>query len=107
MNKREIQSLIKKNVSKVLIEESLTNLEQYQDNISSSTMVGKPWISMVSSLEAVMDEVKDFKGMYSSKIHGPLPNTDDAMRKLQLVVQLLGEIKPVIIGMSDIERKDI
>ena len=107
MSKNNIHSLIKEIVSEELIKESLISLDGIHDGISTSTMVGEPWSKMVNSLEAVINEVKDFRSMYSPAFHGPMPNTEIAYQRLQEVIKLLTEIKPVILGMDDIQKKDV
>jgi hypothetical protein len=44
--------------------------------------------------------------MYSPTLQGPLPNTQGALIQLQMIVKMLQGIKPVILGMDDIQRKD-
>lgn len=103
----DIKKLVKEEVAKALVTESLISIEHLHDGISTSTMTGRPWFQLVNALESVINEVNDFNGQYSSSRHGPLPNTRGAMVQLQMVVKLLESVKPVIIGMDDIERKDV
>jgi len=107
MDTNKLHSLIKQTVNEELLREGLTDLEILHNNVSSSTMVGKPWFRLIQSLESVIDEVKDFSTMYSSRIHGPLPNTHETSKKLGEIVRLLMEIKPTIISIDDIQKKDI
>jgi hypothetical protein len=107
MDKTELQTLIKKTISEQLIKEALTNLDVLHDGISTSTMVGKEWYKLVNALEGIIDETKDFKSMYSAALHGPPPNTQGALINLQMIVKLLTAMKPVILGMDDIQKKDI
>ena len=107
MTPDELKSLIKEQVAKQLIKEAMVDLEFLHDGISTSTMTGKPWFQLVNALESVINEVKDFKGQYASARHGPLPNCEGALIQLQMVVKILQGVKPVIMGMDDIERKDI
>ncbi len=89
-----------------ILSERLADLSQLRDNVSRGSIVGRPWHNLVQSLESVIDEVENFGGQYVSASHGPLPPTADAARKLQEVVRLLAAVKPIIIGMDEIERKD-
>jgi hypothetical protein len=106
MDKTELQNLVKKTVNEQLLQEALVSLEHLHDGVSTSTLVGKDWYNLVNALEAVINETKDFKGMYSAALHGPPPNTEGAMYNLQMVAKLLGAIKPVVLGMDDIQKKD-
>lgn len=107
MSPSELKSLVKEEVAKTLLKEAMVNIEFLHDGISTSTMTGKPWFQLVNALESVINEVKDFKGQYSDPRHGPMPNCEGALIQLQMVVKLLQGVKPVIMGMDDIERKDI
>ena len=107
MTPSDIKKLIKEEVAKVQLQEALVNLEHLHDNVSSSTMIGRPWLQLISSLEAVIDEVNSFNSSYSSGLHGPMPNSSAAIEKLQQVIRLLSEIKPIILGMDDIQKKDV
>lgn len=106
MTPSDIKLIVKEEVAKSRINETLVNLEHLHDGISTSTMTGKPWFQLVNALESVINEVKDFKSQYQSARHGPLPNCEGALIQLQMVAKLLQGVKPVIIGMDDIERKD-
>ncbi len=105
MTKSELKSLIQESVQEVL-KESLTDLDVLSDGISNSSITGKSWNQLVRSLAAVIDEVKDFQGQYSSPAHGPMPNVRESMMHLKQIVELMSKIKPTIYGMDDIERKD-
>jgi hypothetical protein len=107
MTPTEIKTLIKEEVIKSLIKESLSDLSQLHDGVSTSTEIGKYWFKMISAFESIIDETKDFRSIYSPAVHGPSPNTLDAMRKLQQIVQLLVEMKPIILGMDDIQKRDV
>lgn len=107
MDKTELQTLIKQTIGEQLVNESLVSLDDLHEGISTSTMVGKDWYKLVSALEGVINETKDFKSMYSAALHGPSPNTQGAMINLQTIVKLLIAMKPVILGMDDIQKKDI
>lgn len=107
MTPADIKVIVKEEVAKALVTEGMVSLDHLHDGISTSTMTGKPWFHLVSSLESVINEVKDFNGQYSSARHGPLPNTRGALVQLQMIVKMLEGIKPVIMGMDDIERKDV
>ena len=107
MKSSDIKKLIKETVAKAIIKESMIDLAYLHDNVSSSTMIGRPWLQMISSLESVIDEVNSFNSSYPSARHGPSPNSAAAMEKFQQVISLLSEIKPVILGMDDIQKKDI
>ena len=61
--------------NKEILKESLTNLDPLIDGISRSTITGKHWTSLISSLESVIDEVNNFPSSFSSSRHGPLPNS--------------------------------
>lgn len=102
----DIKALIKEEVAKALVKEALANFEALQAGVSRGTMIGKLWWELIYSIQSVTDEVKDFKDMYSSSLHGPMPNTNDGMIKLQQIVQLLNELKPLILSMDDIQKKD-
>ena len=106
MDKIQLEALIRQIVTEQLVKEGLVSLDDLHDGVSHSTMVGKYWYEMISGLETVINETKDFKGMYSPTLHGPLPNTQGALIQLQMVVKILQGIKPVILGMDDIQRKD-
>ena len=111
MKKSELKEFIASELVRLLNEgklnEAVTNLERLHDGVSTSTMIGQPWFNLINSLESVYDEVKDFKGMFSSQRHGVLPNTQHARQTLDQIVKLLEEVKPIILGMDDIQRKDI
>ena len=102
MDKAEIQTLIKE----AILKESLGSLDHLQDGISLRTMTGRPWSNLIGSVESLMDEMKDFRSLYNPRLHGPLPNTNEGVLKLQQVIQLLTELKPIVMEMDDIERKD-
>jgi hypothetical protein len=106
MDSPELQVLIKKIVAEQLVKEQLVSLDDLHDGVSRSTMIGKYWYEMISGLETVINETKDFKGMYSPTLHGTLPNTQGALIQLQMIVKMLQGIKPVVLGMDDIQRKD-
>lgn len=107
MTPSDIKLIVKEEVAKQRLNEALISLDHLHDGISTSTMTGRPWFHLVSSLESVINEVNDFNGMYSDSRHSPLPNTRGALVNLQMVVKILKGIKPVIMGMDDIERKDV
>lgn len=102
-----IKSLIREEVNRALVNETLANFESLHDGISTSTTSGKAWFKLINSLESVVNEVKNFNEQHSSSRHGALPNTSGATIKLESVVETLQSIKPVIIGMDHIEKKDI
>lgn len=102
-----IKSLIKNEVAKALINENLANFDQFHSGISRSSEIGKEWIKLIYSLESIVNEVKDFSSLYPPSTHGPTPNITEAMTKLKQIAQLLVEIKPIILGMDDIQKKDI
>jgi len=106
MNPEQLKALIKEEVQKALLAEGRVNLEHLHDGISTRTMTGEPWFKMISALEDVINEMMDFPSLYSPRLHGPLPNTRGALVQLQMVAKLLEGVKPVIMGMDDIERKD-
>lgn len=106
MNPEQLKALIKEEVKKALIAEARVELDHLHDGISSRTMTGEPWFKLVSALEDVINEMIDFPSLYSPSLHGPLPNTRGALVQLQMVAKLLESVKPVVIGMDDIERKD-
>ena len=107
MTKDQIKILIQEAVNEEIFTEVLTNLGSLNSGISSSTLIGRGWIETVNNLASVIDEVKEFKSMYSPALHGPSPNTLEGMKKLQMIIQLLNEIKPIILGMDDIQKKDV
>ena len=107
MTKDQIKTLIQEAVNEEILTEVLTNLGSLNSGISSSTLIGKCWIEMINNLASVIDEVEEFRYMYSQSLHGPSPNTLESMRKLQTIIQLLNEIKPIILGMDDIQKKDV
>lgn len=107
MTKDQINILIQEAVNEEILTEVLTNLDSLNSGISSSTLIGRGWTEMVNNLASVIDEVKEFKSMYSPALHGPPPNTLEGMKKLQMVIQLLNEIKPIILGMDDIQKRDV
>lgn len=100
------QSPLQKLIEQI-VKEELVELDRLHDGVSTSTITGKAWFNLISSLESVMNEVKDFKDMYRPSLHGPTPDITTAMLNLQQVVQILEDTKHVIIGMDDIERKDL
>jgi hypothetical protein len=104
MTQSQIKALIKEEVAKVLI---IENIDALRDNISTTSIVGKYWNGLVSSLSSLMEEVTEFSGLYSSQVHGPLPNTSGGIQKLMMIVKLLEEVKPLILSMDDIQKKDI
>jgi len=106
MDKDKLNNLIKQTVNEEIIRESLVDLGHLHDGISTRTLVGQPWFKLVSALEDIVNEVKDFKDMYSPSLHGPMPNTQGALIQLQIAVKVLESIKPVILGMDDIQKKD-
>lgn len=106
MDDKELTRLIKEVINEEVLKEALTKLDYLHDDISTVTMTGNAWYKMISGLESVIDEMKDFRGMYSPNLHGPLPNTNEGMQKLQQIVTILQEMKPIIHAMDDIEKKD-
>ena len=90
-----------------LLKESIVNLEHLYGNISNSTMTGKYFRNFISSLESLIEVTQDFKGEFSSTLHGPLPNTAEGERILGEIVKLCNSLKPIILGMNDIEKKDM
>lgn len=106
MSPTDLRQIIKETVEKVL-KESRLELDHLQDGISTSTIIGKDWFKLISNLESLINEMNEWKSQYSSNTHGPLPNVQGALVNLQMIVKLLTEVKPVVIGMDDIERKDM
>lgn len=106
MDRTKLESLIKKTICEQVIKENLTNLEHLHDNVSYRTLVGKSWYEIITALENLTDEMKDFHSLYTPQLHGPLPNTNEGLVRLQQIVQLLSEMKPIILAMDDIERND-
>jgi len=102
----EIKDLIKEELIQYIIKESKMELNHLKNNISNSTITGKSWNKLIDQLGDVINEIKDFNSQYSSPIHGPLPNTSTALLKAKEIISILQEIKPVIIGMDSIERKE-
>lgn len=107
MDKTELQKLIKQTINEQLIKESLVSLDSLHDGISRSTTIGNAWYQLISGLESVINETKDFKGMYPPAVHGPTPNTQGAMIQFAQILKMIQAIKPVILGMDDIQKKDI
>ena len=103
MNITDFKQLVKETVSKEVIREGI-NLDVLSDGISTSSMIGKPWLNLIMALETVIGEVKDFRTSYTSQ--EPLPQTIDAMRKFQQIVYLLNEVKPTILSIDDIQKHD-
>jgi len=106
MDKDKLHILIKQTVNEEIIRESLVDLDHLRDGISTNTLVGQPWRKLAYAMEDIVNEVKNFKDMYSPRLHGPLPNTEGALIQLQIAVKVLESIKPVILGMDDIQKKD-
>jgi len=106
MNESDLQALIKQ-VRKETLNEELMNLDKLTDGISTVSLVGKEWNKLISGLEGLLNETKDFNQMYSAALHGPQPNTGGAMVNLAMILKLLGAIKPVVLGMDDIQKKDM
>lgn len=106
MQPEDLRALIKEAVQEVL-KESPATLDALTDGVSTSTITGEHWNKLVRHLESVIEEVRDFQSMYSSRLHGPTPNVAAALTKLKEVVRLMVEIKPTILGMDDIQRKDM
>lgn len=102
--------IIKKLVSEVvhenILNETVVDLDKLRNNISHTTEIGRKWYKFIEGLEGVTEETIDFKNLYSSSQHGALPTTDIAAEKLKQMIKLCEEIKPIIIGMSEIERRD-
>ncbi|MEI6421701.1 MAG: DUF2490 domain-containing protein [Lentisphaerota bacterium] len=98
----DIKEIIKEEILNARIDK-LNHLRS--EFIHNSTMTGKQWNNLISSLESVIYEVENFNSQYAS--HTPLPNTKDAYGKLHMVAELLKSVQPVIIGMDEIERKDV
>lgn len=90
-----------------LLKESMISLEFMHNDISTSTEIGKAWFKLITSLETVVNEIEDFEGMYSSYLHGPLPSMRDAKYNLKFLMESLVKLKPTIIGMDDIQKKDM
>lgn len=107
MTSDNIKKLVKEEISKQLLQEIMVNLDHLHDGISTSTITGQVWFKLISSLESIINEVKDFKTQYSDSYHGPLPNTEGALIQLQMIAKALVAVKPVILGMDDIEKHDI
>ena len=112
MDKNELYALIKETIKQTFnenqfINEECIDLDHLSDGISRGSGIGRPWSNLVQSLESVIDETKNFNSMYSPVLHGPSPNIDPALKKLNVIVKLLTEIKPIILQMDNIQRKDV
>jgi hypothetical protein len=107
MTSADIKSIVKEEIARATLNESLVSLDYLHDNVSTSTIAGKSWYKLISGLESVINEVKDFNDQFLSSRHGPLPNTRTALIQLQMIVKSLESVKPTIIGMDDIERRDV
>jgi len=102
----ELKSLIREALQETLTDQSFENL---RSNVSSRTQLGEKWNKLVWSLEGIYEEVKDFEGMYTSTIskEGKPANIQETLRRVEQIVALATSIKPSIISMDVIQRKDM
>jgi hypothetical protein len=107
MTKEKFNKLIREVINEILVKEEQSDFSQLCDGISTITEIGKHWHKLISALESVVNETKDFKELYRSSLHGPTPSTIGAMRNLQQILNLLKETKPVIIGMHEIQKQEL
>ena len=110
MKRTDIKQLIGECVDEVL-NEVITDqhFENLKDGISTSTMIGKPWVVMAQQLETIYGEIKDFEGQYQyaiTKSQMKPANIAYSLQKLEQVVALLNEVKPTISTMSQIQASD-
>lgn len=106
MDTAELKALIKEEVAKALLKEAQIDLSHLHDNVSMKTLSGRPWYNLVTAMEDLINEMQDFPSLYSPRLHGPLPNTRGALVQLQMIAKMLEGVKPVVMGMDDIEKKD-
>lgn len=106
MQAEDLRALIKESIREIL-KESPATLDSLTNGVSTSTITGEHWNKLVRQLESVIEEVRDFRSMYSARLHGPTPNVDEAILNLREIVRLMVLIKPTILGMDDIQRKDM
>jgi len=108
MEKTKLKNLLESLVKEILNEE-LVNLERLQAGVSrSTTILGKHWTNMIQSLEGVYDDVKDFHDLYVTAKQPPSVEViKNVQTKLDQVIKLLEEIRPVIVQLDKIQREDL
>ena len=106
MTRVELKQLCKECLNEVLTDQAF---ESIRDNVSVSTEIGKSWSKMLYSLESLYDEAKDFESLYTTAIsaHGKPANIQDAVKKIEQIAALAQAVKPAIMSMDAIQRKDM
>lgn len=102
MKDKELRHLIEECLMEKLINES--DLDHLRDNVWSGGMIGKSWQHLVYNLQTLIEEATNFDSSFVG--YSPTANAKQALHGLLEIQRKLEEIKPVIIGMADIERKD-
>jgi hypothetical protein len=78
-----------------------------EDGVRPGTESGKDWSNLLYGIRRLATTVVDFKDQFTDPAHGPLPNLTGAQRQLVEMLRVCQQLKPVIIGMSEIERRDM
>jgi hypothetical protein len=106
MTRNDIKQLLRECINEVLTNQQFESL---RDNVSVSTEIGKSWSKMLYSLESIYDEAKDFESLYMTAIsaHGKPANIQDAVKKIEQMAALAQAMKPAVMSMDAIQRKDM
>ena len=106
MNRSELKSLIRECLNEALTDQSF---EFLRDQISNRTEIGEKWSSMIWALEGLYDQVKSFESLYSTTMsrEGKPANIQDAVKKIEQIAALAQAMKPAVLSMDVIQRKDM
>jgi undecaprenyl pyrophosphate synthase len=106
MTRNHIKQLFKECLNEVLTDQAFDSL---RDNVGVSTEIGKAWSKLLYSLETLYEETKDFESLYTTSMskYGKPANIQDALRKIEQITALAQAIKPAVISMDDIQRRDL
>lgn len=102
MKEKELRHLIEECLVENLLKEN--DLEYLHDNVWSGGMIGKSWHGLVYSLQTLIEEATNFDSSFVG--YSPTANSRQALQGLLEIQKKLEDIKPIVIGMADIERKD-
>lgn len=83
------------------------SIEALESGIKYGTEIGRDWNNLLTAVARISRTMRDFKDEFADSRHGPLPNIAQAQRQLAEVMRICQQVKPVILGMSQIEWKDM
>jgi undecaprenyl pyrophosphate synthase len=106
MTRNHIKQLFKECLNEVLTDQAFDSL---RDNVGVSTEIGKAWSKLLYSLETLYEETKDFESLYTTSMskYGKPANIQDAVKKIEQMAALAQAMKPAIMSMDAIQRKDM